>query len=104
MKFNLTLVDGTNLRSVILSTTNDDFSIGELKASDQFYEWLESNGTQRMYFCGAYVQGGISYPRIIKSYSILEDKESNCTLICKCGKTYNYIPKVCKRCGNTFVD
>lgn len=104
MKLNLTLTDGTYLNSIILSTTNNDFSIGELKTKEQFEEWLQTDGRQRMYFCGKYVQGGISHPRIIRSYEVFEDNGTGCTLICNCGKTYNYIPRECDRCGNIFVD
>lgn len=104
MEFNLTLLDGTYLQSVNLTTTKTDFRPGQLKNKEQFYKWLESNGEQRMYFCGAYAQGEISHPKIIKSYEILEDKEHQCTLICKCGKVYDYIPQECKQCGNVFVD
>lgn len=35
---------------------------------------------------------------------IFKDEESNCTLICKCGKVYSYIPLRCNRCDQVFVD
>lgn len=104
MKFNLTLIDGTQLKSVILSKNNQDYRIGELHNTEEFNEYIKSNGEIRMYFCGRYVQGGISHPRIIKDYEILEDDEHTCTLICDCGEIYNYVPTKCKRCGKTFVD
>lgn len=104
MKFNLTLVDGTYLNNIILSTSNQDYSIGELKTEEEFFNYLNSNGNQRMYFCGSYVQGGLSHPKIIKSHEIIKDGESYCTLICTCGKIYNHISWKCDRCGNVFVD
>ena len=110
MKFNLTLIDGTELKEVLLSTTHDDMSIGALHKADDFYKWIQSNPTQShksiMYFCGKYVQGGISHPKVIKSYEVLDDDTDCClTLICdNCGAIYHYIPKKCERCGNVFVD
>jgi hypothetical protein len=104
MKLNLMLIDGTCLENIILSTTKENLSIGELKTKEEFYNWLESDGSQRMYFSGKYVQGGISHPKIIKHHQIFEADEAICTLICKCGKVYNYIPRECKVCGTTFVD
>lgn len=104
MKFNLTLIDGTHLNSVILSTSQSDYRIGELKTKEEFDSWLNSEGIIRMYYSGAYVQGGISHPKVVKSFEIFEDDESICTLICNCGKIYNYIPRQCKRCGQFFVD
>lgn len=59
MKFNLTLIDGTQLNDIILSTTHDDMSIGELHDEEDFYSWIRSNknpSSKIMYFCGRYVQ------------------------------------------------
>jgi len=103
IKFNITLIDGTYLDSVILSSTRDNMSIGEFKTYDQFLDWFNSEKSKIIYFCGKYVQGGISSPKIIKSYETVEE-HSYCTLICSCGKVYNYIPKECGLCGNIFVD
>lgn len=110
MKFNLTLIDGTELKEVLLSTTKQDMSIGALHKADDFYSWIQSDPTPNhksiIYFCGKYVQGGISHPKVIKSYEVLDDDNDCClTLICdNCGAIYHYIPKQCKRCGNVFVD
>jgi hypothetical protein len=109
LKFNLTLIDGTQLNDIILSTTHDDMSIGELHDEEDFYSWIRSNknpSSKIMYFCGRYVQGGISHPKVVKSYEILDDENNCClTLICdKCGTVYHYIPKECKHCGNVFID
>ena len=110
MKFNLTLIDGTQLNDVILSTTHDDMSIGEIHKVDDFDKWIQSNSTPShktlMYFCGKYVNGALSHPKIIKSYEILdEDNDNHLTLICdNCGAIYHYIPDKCQRCGNVFID
>ena len=104
IKFNITLIDGTYLDSVILSSTRDNMSIGEFKTYDQFLDWFNSEKSKIIYFCGKYIQGGISSPKIIKNYEIIEDHPHYCTLICSCGKVYDYIPTECSLCGNTFVD
>jgi hypothetical protein len=104
LKFDLKLGDGTFLNQVILSTTKNDLSIGQFKTEEEFYNYLDSDEHKIIYFCGMYVQGGISTPQIILDHKIYNDEKKTIVLQCLCGKQYNFIPHECDKCGNIFVD
>lgn len=77
MKFNLTLIDGTQLKEVYLSTSKYDCTIGEITTEENFNDWISFNQDKQMYLYGKYIQGHISCPNIIQSYEIVKDSKED---------------------------